>query len=347
MEYLKGWREYLTPVLQTSSFQEKGMLTPAEFVLAGDELVAKSRSWTWQAGDPSNQKAYLPSDKQYLVTKRVPCLARVRDYRLDEAREEEVEGKGEDAWVSTHIDIRPTHTTAAEAVKDMDLTDLDSKDDGAVQKVQGILGGLTIDETYVGATTDPTAAPVPVPAPTEEDDLLADMEEEGLGQEDEASLAPPLMTAQEPEETVVKTRTYDFSITYDNYHRTPRVYLLGYDEHSQPLTSDQILEDISADHRGQTVTIDPHPHTGEMNASIHPCQHANVMKKLCDQLALRYVEEDKASDSASQPSTDDPSSSAAPAPTTMGLDVSQYLFLFLKFMSSVIPTIEYDYTRAI
>lgn len=35
---------------------------------------------------------------------------------------------------------------------------------------------------------------------------------------------------------------------YDKYYRTPRVYLFGYDEHRQPLTTDQIMEDISADH---------------------------------------------------------------------------------------------------
>ena len=44
------------------------------------------------------------------------------------------------------------------------------------------------------------------------------------------------------------SRTYDISIVYDKYYRTPRVYLFGYDEHRQPLTTDQIMEDISADH---------------------------------------------------------------------------------------------------
>ena len=34
----------------------------------------------------------------------------------------------------------------------------------------------------------------------------------------------------EQEDTVHKNRTYDLSITYDFYYRTPRLWLLGYSE---------------------------------------------------------------------------------------------------------------------
>lgn len=46
----------------------------------------------------------------------------------------------------------------------------------------------------------------------------------------------------------------------------------------------QVLEDISAEHARKTVTVEPHPHavSGLQAASIHPCRHANVMKKLAD-----------------------------------------------------------------
>ena len=40
-------REYLTPVLQDSAFLERGVLTPDEFVKAGDELVANFSMWQW------------------------------------------------------------------------------------------------------------------------------------------------------------------------------------------------------------------------------------------------------------------------------------------------------------
>lgn len=88
------------------------------------------------------------------------------------------------------------------------------------------------------------------------------------------------------------------------------------------------------DYAKKTVTIDPHPHLSRphgqftsfllaqrsyvpsLTASVHPCQHAPAM--------LRIVE-------ALKECGDVPS-------------VDQYLFIFLKFIQSVIPTIEYDYT---
>jgi ubiquitin-like-conjugating enzyme ATG3 len=77
------------------------------------------------------------------------------------------------------------------------------------------------------------------------------------------------------------------------------------------------LEDISAEHARKTVTIDPHPHTGVPSASIHPCKHAHVMKKLVD---------------------------AAREETGEVPSVDSYMFVFLKFIATVVPTIEYDYT---
>jgi hypothetical protein len=39
-----------------------------------------------------------------------------------------------------------------------------------------------------------------------------------------------------------------------------------------------------------------------------------------------------------------PTMRLTPVPALLRVDVNQYLFIFLKFVSSVIPTIEYDYT---
>ena len=46
----------------------------------------------------------------------------------------------------------------------------------------------------------------------------------------------------------------------------------------------QILEDVSEEHARKTVTVDPHPHMSISAASIHPCHHAEVMKKLVDNM---------------------------------------------------------------
>lgn len=60
-------REYLTPVLKDSQFQDKGVLTPEEFVAAGDQLVYKCSTWAWSAGEAAARKPYLPAEKQFLV----------------------------------------------------------------------------------------------------------------------------------------------------------------------------------------------------------------------------------------------------------------------------------------
>jgi hypothetical protein len=46
----------------------------------------------------------------------------------------------------------------------------------------------------------------------------------------------------------------------------------------------QILEDVSEEHARKTITVDSHPHLPISAASIHPCRHAEVMKRLVDNL---------------------------------------------------------------
>ena len=115
---------------------------------------------------------------------------------------------------------------------------------------------------------------------------------------------------------IIKTRTYDISITYDFYYRTPRLWLFGYDEKGVPLTKDQMFEDIMSDYANKTVTLESHPHQGLNSISIHPCRHAEVMKKIID----------RTTDNGGK------------------VNVTQAMFIFLKFIASVVPTIEYDYT---
>ena len=115
---------------------------------------------------------------------------------------------------------------------------------------------------------------------------------------------------------IIKTRTYDISITYDFYYRTPRLWLFGYDEKGVPLTKDQMFEDIMSDYANKTVTLESHPHQGLSSISIHTCRHAEVMKKIID----------RTTDNGGK------------------VNVTQAMFIFLKFIASVVPTIEYDYT---
>jgi len=269
--------------LTVSKFLEEGVITPEEFMLAGDLLVYKCPTWTWEAGESSKAVSYLPKDKQFLRTRNVPCLMRVStlEKSVNETQNQDIEIDGDDGWVETHVGYK----NAA----DEDIPEID----------------------FVDNSEDAKEKPVPKPA---EDDI-PDIDDFPIDEEpeDEATLHTKESTDSDH---LLKTRTYDISITYDKYYQTPKVWLFGYDENRQPLMPKEVFMDISQDHAKRTVTIDTHPHLSISCAYIHPCKHSAVMKKI----VLRQAECGK------EPRVD------------------QYLFLFLKFLSAVIPTIEYDYT---
>jgi ubiquitin-like-conjugating enzyme ATG3 len=70
-------REWMMPVLKESAFIERGVLTPEEFVRAGDQLVRTCPTWQWESGEPSKIRDYLPPKKQFLSTRGIPSYRRV------------------------------------------------------------------------------------------------------------------------------------------------------------------------------------------------------------------------------------------------------------------------------
>ncbi|KAL6997604.1 E2-like enzyme, partial [Sarracenia purpurea var. burkii] len=145
------------------------------------------------------------------------------------------------------------------------------------------------------------------------------------------------LVAHEPDDdNILRTRTYDVNITYDKYIKLLECGLLDMmrgknilevtlicylcclclKTSRMLLQPELVLEDVSQDHAQKIVTIEDNPHLPGKHASVHPCRHGAVMKKIIDVLMSQGVEP----------------------------DVDKYLFLFLKFVASVIPTIEYDYT---
>lgn len=320
MNFLKDVAEYFTPVLKESHFHQKGVLTPDEFVLAGDELVGKCKTWQWASGDKTLLKPFLPPNKQYLVTKNVPCMKRASVLATTELKEKVVESSEDGDWIAASM---------TEDNKSGEKEKVDSQAD--MQEIPEMTQKL---QQASIATTD------------SKDDDIPDMEafeDHTIKDDDTATLAAPsadtYLTATEPEDNIFKTRTYDISITYDKYYQTPRVYLFGYDENRQPLNPEQVMEDVSGDHANKTATIETHPHLGVPNLSIHPCKHASVMLRLLDHLSVNMgSREPEESKEKGGPSTS--------APSVPRIDVSQYMFLFLKFISSVIPTVEYDFTSS-
>ena len=93
----------LTPMVGTlkeTKFLEKGVLTPEEFVIAGDNLVHKCATWQWVGGDVKNADNRFPADKQFLITRQVSCMKRIKDIEAQSAKNAEKEL--EDGWVEAN-----------------------------------------------------------------------------------------------------------------------------------------------------------------------------------------------------------------------------------------------------
>ncbi|PCH36059.1 hypothetical protein WOLCODRAFT_140204 [Wolfiporia cocos MD-104 SS10] len=363
-------RDYLSPVLKESKFKEHGRITPEEFVAAGDFLAYKFPVWSWEKGDASKARDYLPADKQYLLTRGVPCLRRATALAYTDADEDAERllsfgdlsstGNEADEWVETHAGRMATHDSAANPGEIDEIPDVDepSGDDALANS----MANMSLSGGGVGEIPDM--------------DEIPDMEEDLEAEEDEATAAPrtiaPTSSVIEASEievakgNLLQVRTYDVMITYDKYYQTPRIWLIGYDENRTPLTPSQIFQDVSADHAFKTVTIEAFPHSNSLQAaSVHPCKHASVMKKVIERMNAGVLEEQQAQRKALVAGPASPkdkqkkwlfrraTGNGKETPTSPGgeddvegMRVDFYLVVFLKFIASIVPTIEVDSTTA-
>ncbi|CAB1327608.1 unnamed protein product [Coregonus sp. 'balchen'] len=147
------------------------------------------------------------------------------------------EDDGDGGWVDTYHNSGVGGVT--EAVREISL---DNKDNMNMNVNSGASGNGDDDDDE-GEAAD-----------------MEEYEESGLLETDEATLDTSKMvdlskskTGEAGNDDILQTRTYDLYITYDKYYQTPRLWLFGYDEDRQPLTVDQMYEDISQDHFVQAV----------------------------------------------------------------------------------------------
>jgi ubiquitin-like-conjugating enzyme ATG3 len=253
-----------TGIETESHFEDKGTLTVKEFVEAGDQLVYKFPTWKWKGAD-GKKVDYLPADKQFLVTERIPCPKRVKDLEK--------------------IQIQ---TSTAD---DWNLTSTGTETETS--------------ETQLSSQTRSAAAPKPQSMPKSLTKLNEALEMMDSGVQNTTKVVNAGM------------RYYDLSITWDKYYKTPRLWLTGYNGDGSILKEEEIREDVVGDYASKTITVEVHPFTNQMTASIHPCKHAEMMLKV-----IKYWKQDKE--------------------TTVRSDLS--IFVFLKFISGLVPTINYDFT---
>ncbi|CAO1613836.1 unnamed protein product [Sympodiomycopsis kandeliae] len=323
-------RDYLAPVLRESKFKEHGRITPEEFVAAGDFLSYRFPTWQWSSGEASKTRDFLPKDKQYLISRGVPCLKRVSQMEKDATRgggggggggggkqvadekmlsfadgkSGEVGTGSEDDWLATHTDTLDGGSNEQVG----EIADIPDAPEGAASLTSGQEDELANKIASTSLHTQDTGAgededdvgDIPDMDDEEDDEVLGAMG--GIEEQDDpatASTIKPSTAANDPQQSgtndnILSVRTYDCLITYDKYYQTPRMWLVGYDEFGVPLKTSSIFEDISNDYAQKTVTIEPFPHSNSLStASIHPCKHANVMKKVIERMDNSVKEEQK------------------------------------------------------
>jgi ubiquitin-like-conjugating enzyme ATG3 len=133
-----------------------------------------------EKGDASKTRDFLPVDKQYLVTRGVPCLRRATSLAYTDADEDaerlvsfaDNQGGDADEWVETHAGRKSNVDSAA--VGDMDdIPDLDGPDQDDVTTGMSALA--------LGSSSGAAAADTP------DLDDIPDMEEDDLEEKDEAT----------------------------------------------------------------------------------------------------------------------------------------------------------------
>ena len=287
----KGYQDVVAsvkPTLKESKFYTDGVLTPEEYIEAGDYLVSKCPSWKWCAAKENLYNKALPKDKQYLKT-TVPSYKRAADYlKNNQTKEKIVEGD----WVEADLENKAEKSDKKPVAIDLDAEEEDKK------KV--VIAAGDDDDDFVISTDD-----------NKKEEKKDDDDFEIVDDED--------VKKEEQKAGVVKTRTYDVTVTYDFYYCVPRMWLMGYNENGNPLTDEEMKEDVMPEYRNKTCTIEPQTCTGLRNISVHPCRHSMLLKKMIQDFQNSGKK----------------------------LEVHMSILLFLKFLQSVVPTVQYDFTMDI
>lgn len=112
-------------------------------------------------------------------------------------------------------------------------------------------------------------------------------------------------------------RYYKMYIIYDEYYHTPRMFFSATKKDGTPVSNEAIREDIQREYLDKTLTMEKFPFLDNVTMpTVHPCRHAAVLKSMSD------------------------------AMVEAGHKVESHfaLLIFLKFIASVVPYVEFDTT---
>ena len=226
----KNIAENVIPTLKNNNFSKTGLLTPNEFIIAGDYLVSKFPIWKWSSARKNKRVDYLPKNKQFLILKNIP-----------------------------YIDSDEILNKVTDDKRDWNIYDLNEF----------------------------------------KEELEDSSEEDCINNEN-----------------VMMNKTYDVTITYDNYYRTPRIWFFGYNKMGMPMSYEKMIKDFSENHKKVTITIDKHPFIKVHCINVHPCKHSNVMKTI---IKIKKSNNNK-------------------------VLLEHYFIYFLKFVACIVPNMDFDFT---
>ena len=223
--------EYLTPVLRESKFKSTGVLTPEEFVAAGDFLVYHCPTWSWSKAYDVAPRDYLPVDKQFLITKHVPCHRRCKQMQYDSNLEKV-------CFSNIHIFIYETLTVLISNKYISyfyyfiyEIFQIISEDTGDALDEWVDTHHFAPDANQKAADVEETFSPgnkktEPMEDDDDDDDgpamdMDAFVEGGGIDQDDPYRFVPTKKeeTTVGSGDNIIKTRTYDLHITYDKYYQ--------------------------------------------------------------------------------------------------------------------------------
>ncbi|KAK5137866.1 hypothetical protein LTR08_006635 [Meristemomyces frigidus] len=356
-------RDRFAPLTHTSTFRTTGQITPDEFQLAGDFLVYKFPSWRWaDAATADKRVPYFPPGKQFLVTRGVPCRRRVKDARFAGAEGSLVsdmlggEGGGEaggedDGWLkaggdtgmdrSAELNMRDVRTVDEDGGlgdkvdDDEEIPDMDDEEDDdeaiirdtSTSRADEGLRTYTLYITYTPYYRTPrlyllgydAATNAPLPPLSMMEDIVGDYKDKTVTLEDFAFTSPTIKTAS----------------VHPCKHASVMKVLLDRADAALKLRVEKLRKSglksagVESGMEGlvdQTGELDlaGSKKDGKMASTTGANQGGDGEWEVLDQ----HQQADEAA--------------AAPA-----IRVDQYLIVFLKFMASVTPGIEHDFTMGV